>query len=200
MHVFLVHGYLAPGRLLWPISKRLEQAGFSTTLFDYPSRRGSLDEHAHALARRVEATADVDSYGFVGHSLGGLVIRRALELLGAPAERAVFIATPHQGCALGRRLRASPLGRWISEAGRLTARGLDGPVLAHSIGTIAGRNDRTVTPAEASLDGVESLVLPFSHNELLLRRRTANAVVRFFEHNSFEVELDQDAMYAQMGG
>jgi len=114
-----------------------------------------------------------------------------LELLDSPADRVVFVATPHKGSAFSRRMRASLLGRWISNAGRSTARGLDGPIRAKKIGVIAGTRDRTVTAEEALLDDAEALLLPYTHNELLFRPRTANAITRFFETSSFEVELDR---------
>ena len=197
MHVILVHGYLAPGLIFWPISRRLKSKGMTTATFDYPSRRGTLDEHAHALSRVIDEQADRD-VGLVGHSLGGLVIRRALEWVDTPPKRVIFIATPHRGSALSRRMRRSFIAPFMSDAVRQTASGLTAPVRAKEVGVIVGTRDRTVRPEEAYLGDDKSLSLPFRHNELLLKASTAQAVEQFMTSGEFEQPLQRRVFLEQL--
>ena len=190
MRVLLIPGYLAPRVVFLPFETRLRRLGHQATTFTYTSHRGSLDQHAHALAEELAVlSASVSEMAAVAHSLGGLLLHRALTLRpGIRLHKRVYIATPHRGAALAQRGRKSPLARWMSGAVKMAAEGYPPADHDSPAGNIVGGRDRVVRPAEAEWgDETARLSLPFGHNELLIRPQTAAAVHRFLCHGSFEV-------------
>src|SRR5260370_404112 len=104
--VVLVPGLWMPAAIMAPLAARLAHAGYHPRRFAYSGRR-SLEGAMERLARFTGAH-------FVGHSLGGVLI---LDMLGRHSEvragRIVLIGAPVSGCLAGRRLGASPVGRWM---------------------------------------------------------------------------------------
>lgn len=185
MQLILVHGYLAPNAFLWLLGHRLAAAGHTPRIFGYPSHRRPFDAHAVALAEAVAATPG--PVGLIGHSLGGLLVHRAVERVpDAPVAAQIFIATPHQGSDYIRRVARLPLARRIAAAMMPGAFGVvPGPAIGHRA-AIAGTRDAMVRPHEAVLPGVAFLALPYSHNELVWRARTADAIARFLVAGAFD--------------
>jgi len=186
MRLILVHGYLAPAALFWPLARRLARAGHAVEIFDYPSRTPPFDRHAEALWRRL--AVDDGPLGLIGHSMGGLLIHRALAAApGLDVRAQIFLATPHRGAAAVRRLAAIP-GAWRFATG--LPPGAAGVEIAASVrgtvGCITGLRDLMVRPHEAVLPFPSPcLTLPYGHNELVLRARTADAIVRFLGTGEF---------------
>lgn len=185
MRVILIHGYLAPKAILRPLSTRLRRLGHEAQVFSYPSRRGTLQDHADALYRRL---ARLGECALVGHSMGGLLIHRVLhdhpEL---PVSHRIFIATPHRGSQLAVRSTRSPLWRLMGTVVRSTVRGVPVPPHAAAIGVVLGSKDRTVSPEEGDLPEADArLILPRTHNQLILDARVARGIDRFLTHQQFE--------------
>jgi pimeloyl-ACP methyl ester carboxylesterase len=197
MHIFCIHGYLAPRAIMWPIARHLRKSGYPTTTFGYQSHRGDLLDHARAFAAVINEHTSGE-IGILAHSMGGLIARAALPLLNRKPDRLLFISTPHRGCAITRQLRRTAVARWMSPAVKRTAFGLDTPLQSASCGVIVGSKDRLVRAEEAAITGVPSLSLPFGHNELLLRPKTANAVSLFMKHGQFERPLGTEKLKHQL--
>ena len=89
-----------------------------------------------------------------------------------------------------RSVRKGPLAALVSQAARRTGYGLNTELPLDICGTIVGDRDRTVRPEEGLLPGAAQLVLPYTHNELLFRPRTARAVTHFFETGRFKDDWD----------
>lgn len=105
-----IHGFIANWRSLKPIQHCLEACGFDVCLWDYPSRRRCIEQHAGNLVsvlNQIACNSPGRPIHFVTHSTGGLVLRAALNMPGCPPEakmgRAVMIAPPNQGSSLARR-------------------------------------------------------------------------------------------------
>ncbi len=198
MQVLLVHGFLAPRALFWPLAGRLRRLGHRTDVFVYPSHREDLDTHAEALAARVREAEGPTAV--VAHSLGGLVLHRAVALDPTlPLSRRVFIATPHRGCRVGRRARRSALARLLPATGKVTAYGCEPAPHAAPVGVVIGTRDLLVRPDEADLPGATArLTLPFGHNELLVRPQLAHAMARFLRTGA-TFDLD-DALATSLRG
>jgi len=104
--VILVHGYAASVDCWDPLRRRLEAAAFDQVLaFRYNSLNRDLPELAESLAGSVLDTLSglgCETVHLVGHSLGGLLVRLAVEWcgLGRNVATVVTIATPHRGSAL----------------------------------------------------------------------------------------------------
>src|SRR5215831_2018920 len=117
--VILVHGHGAHPVLLEPLRRALQRQGFRAVNWRYRSLRGSIETHAARLAakaREIDEDAGVERLHFVGHSMGAIVVRRALAI-DQPRKlgRVVLLAPPNRGARLadialrlfGRRLTAA---------------------------------------------------------------------------------------------
>ncbi|GEM_PF-3197554 len=103
--VLLVHGYLGSPTVWTPLVEQLHDAGFSNV---FALRYNTLTSAIPDIAAQLERAAyeamgrtGEDGVHVVGHSLGGLVTRYAVQCLGlaARARGVVTIATPHRGSA-----------------------------------------------------------------------------------------------------
>lgn len=195
--VVLVHGLWLSGWSLAPLARRLRAAGFRPRVFAYPTVRASLDRNAAALAEFVARQSEPVA-GLVGHSLGGLVALRALELAPTmPVARVLLLGSPLHGSVAAQALARLPGGSAL--AGHSLRQALErGPrrpqrpvvigMIAGSVALGAGRlltrfpgpGDGAVAVAETRWDGLdEHLVLPVSHAGLLVSARVARSAARF---------------------
>jgi pimeloyl-ACP methyl ester carboxylesterase len=203
--VVLVHGILMNGRELALLARRLRQCGFNPVVFDYPSRLRTVDEHARALQQFIK-DLHAPVVHLVGHSLGGLVILRALERsTELPPGRIVLLGSPVRGSGVAHRLQRAAWGRWLlgrsAEGGLLDAAAdWDG---RRELGIIAGRrplgvgrllgglngaHDGTVAVAETRLDGAcAAVVLDTTHTGLVFSRPVAERVCHFLKDGHFDV-------------
>ena len=131
--VLLVHGYghNSSGWIL--LNRHLKRAGFERVYaMDYRPYCHDIPSQALALARRVDlirATTGARHVHLVGHSLGGVLIRYYVQLLGGDdaVDCAITVATPHEG-TLAAHLGGGPTvpqlrpGSWVMQALADTAR------------------------------------------------------------------------------
>lgn len=110
--VVCVHGFMRKGGNMSAMVRAFEKEGCTVVNWTYPSREKTIEEHAEDLVKLLQEF-DCPIY-FVTHSMGGLIVRSALNHPdcpeGAKLGKAVLLAPPNQGSALARRL--SRLG-WI---------------------------------------------------------------------------------------
>lgn len=186
------------------LEKRLQREGFRTLNLTYPSRRqdlAALAEHIHpAVAAFLE-----DQNGpvhFIGHSMGGLLIRYYLAMH-APQNlgRIVMLGTPNRGTEVADFLRRFPPYRWgYGPAGQLLCTTVEHVPMAGEIGVIAG--DVSWDPICSALipgvnDGKVSVtrtrppephahvVLRVSHSFMPYRRAVQAHVLRFLAEGHF---------------
>ncbi len=105
--VLLVHGYLANKSNWYLVERELRSAGFGEIhAMNYSARGADIDKLAKICvlrAHEVMAATGVDRVHLVGHSLGGLVIRKAVQSFGLhEAASVITVATPHGGVDLAR--------------------------------------------------------------------------------------------------
>jgi len=115
--VVLLHGALRSSWGLLPTAVLLRRYGLRVRGFDYPTRRGTLEQHAARLEQFVHAWlgAPPQVLGFVTHSMGALVVRA---YLAAHADlrtrhRVVMLSPPNQGSQLAVRQQDGVLFRWV---------------------------------------------------------------------------------------
>ena len=214
--VVLVHGLWMPGLAMELMRRRVARGGYRAVAYSYPSMRSTLSENAERLARYLREL-NASRLHLVGHSLGGLIVLRAIELATAlPPGRVVLLGTPVTGSYAARRLQRLPGGR--AALGRSLPEWLRSPrampVRARETGVIAGRmslglgklvaprlpqpNDGVVSVEETRLPGMrDHIVLPVSHSAMLVSRVVAGEICAFLREGAFAHLNRQDAKHAK---
>ncbi len=206
--VILVHGLWMSGFELGVLKHRLEATGELRALaFSYPSLTGCMSDHAESLLQFARAQS-VERMHFVGHSLGGIVILRALQLANdLPPGRAVLLGTPLQGSRAAQGVSRLPFGKTIlglavqEECVDCTPREWDGSrevgVIAGSMGLGLGRlfanlntdHDGTVLVEETKLPGAtDHIVMSTSHTGMLFSPEIAEQTAYFLKQGRFKRE------------
>ncbi|WP_303901462.1 esterase/lipase family protein [Thiohalomonas denitrificans] len=199
--VVLVHGLWMTGAEMALLRRRLSRCGYQTHQFRYRSLRRDLSANAHRLHRFL-ATVPGDTVHLVGHSLGGLVIRKLFQHF--PQQRPgriVTLGTPHNTSAVARHLRQLRFGRLLlgrsAEALCDELEPWDG---VRELGVIAGTralgmgrflvrlpsNDGVVAVEETSLENAsERIDLPVSHMGLVFAASVAAETCHFLRYGHF---------------
>lgn len=201
--VLLVHGLWMNAVALYPLQMRVARCGFRIKRFGYPSVTGTPERNVGRLLHFLDGV-DADKVHLVGHSLGGLLILRALaEKPVSRVGRVVLLGTPAAGSGSGRNLAQLRGGRWMlgqsvplwTEADPpLAPPGIEIGVLAGNVSMGLGQfisrlpkpNDGVVTVAETRVVGAaDTLVLPVSHSGMLISRVVARQVCAFLKEGRF---------------
>lgn len=201
--VVLVHGVLLSGWAMRLIARRLRRQGYQTAIFSYPSRHRDLDENARALTQFVDGL-DAGTIHFVGHSLGGLVILRALQGdVDFPDGKIVLLGSPLGGSVIADRLNRTAIGRWLlgeSLKGALLG-GIE-PDVTRQTGLIVGQrpfgiglllgglpnpHDGMVMVNETTMENAtDRLLVHETHTSLLFSAVVAHQIAGFLKHGRFE--------------
>jgi hypothetical protein len=196
MRLLLVHGMgrtpLSMARLaryLRQQGHRAERLGYVAALETFSTIQGRVRRRLESLAHRGEP------YAVIGHSLGGVALRAALQNMDPPPQCCIMLGTPNQSPRLARRLRRLWLYRLLcGESGQLLAqpdffRRLPVPPVPYTI--IAGNagprgrrspfgddpNDWLVAVEETKvLPGDRPLVLAVGHTFMMNQRPVQLAV------------------------
>jgi len=105
--VLLLHGYGANRSNWWILNRHLRTAGFHRIhAMNYNPLAVDLPHLAAQCCERIDELKDhfgVDRIHVVGHSLGGIIARYAVQVLGATGvDTLVTVASPHGGVRLAR--------------------------------------------------------------------------------------------------
>ncbi|OGT83118.1 MAG: hypothetical protein A3H91_15070 [Gammaproteobacteria bacterium RIFCSPLOWO2_02_FULL_61_13] len=201
--VVLVHGLWVSARNMGLLQHRLNAAGFHALAFSYPTVQTAPRLNAmelDAFCRKLDAPV----LHFVGHSLGGIVLRHLFhDYPDLPLGRVVTLGTPHQPSSAARSLSRIRPGRMV--LGRSVQEGLLGGAppwdARRELGCIAGTmrfgmgtlvpgipapSDGTVAVAETRIEGMtDHITAPVSHLGLVLSQRAANYTIHFLRHGRF---------------
>jgi pimeloyl-ACP methyl ester carboxylesterase len=206
--VVLVHGlWSVAGVDLLRLRNRLKNAGYECHAFNYHVWGKPPAEIAVKLNEFIEKI-DAPVIHIVSHSFGGIVTLHLFDRFpfAIPQGRIVLLASPVNGSAVGKRLSAIPMARWM--LGQSHVNGLFGDVPAwnswHDVGVIAGNipiglgliaggpelpHDGTVSVEETQLKGAtDSIVMPVSHLGMLMSSTVASEVVIFLRTGKFNQE------------
>ncbi|MBS0629169.1 MAG: alpha/beta fold hydrolase [Verrucomicrobia bacterium] len=125
--VYCLHGFMRSPDSMQPMANAFRREGYEAWSWCYPSKDRTIQEHADNLVLDLRATADChpgEPIHFVTHSLGGIIVRAALNHPDCPEEakkgKAVLLAPPNQGSQFGRALdHVKPVKKLLGEnAGR----------------------------------------------------------------------------------
>lgn len=184
--VILVHGFAGGPFAMRALERRLRARGYEVVNWGYPSLRGSLDHYASLLA---EVIAKVEGrVHLVGHSMGAVLVRKAL-LLGCPETvgRVVLMSPPFRGSKMADRLRwilrpLAPLALEMKYAAEAVIEPLPGHV---EVGVIAARFDHIVSSADTAIAGhKEHMVVNWTHT-LTVSPRAIKAAAEFIARGRF---------------
>ena len=208
--VVLVHGFFRRGRNMRYLAQKLEQQGYRTLAPTLPTTFRSIRECGEFLARMIAPICERRIYGrnvvhFVGHSMGGLIIRdylsrRVVEGLG----KVVLIGTPNGGSPYANLLLGFPFSDEIFESlPDLAEPGPDiappcnvpAPDIGIVIGTkpdivrrflMSGEHDGLVMAESVRrVAASDEILIPCPHEQIHWRADTAQAVVSFLENGRF---------------
>jgi pimeloyl-ACP methyl ester carboxylesterase len=202
--VVLVHGLWVHGAVMLLLNRRISRAGYRVLAYSYPTVKLSLTENAQRLARYCRDIA-APRLHFVGHSLGGLVVLRMLELEGGlPPGRVVLAGMPFTGSFAAHRLLRLPGGRaalgrslaeWLTAKRSHQGGGRDIGVVAGSLSLGLGSivapdlprpSDGVVSVAETALPGMrDRIVLHVSHTGMLISGAVARQICAFLRDGAF---------------
>lgn len=191
--VVLVHGMGRSNLSMMSLADTLEEQGYEVINWSYSSTCCDIDELGAGLADDLDKLDEPrpDRIHFVGHSLGGIIIRWMLHHRPPPEDgRVVTLATPHRGARIADRYAG--IGNWLYEPldeltteDDSTARSLP-PVEDRQVGTVAGEDDGKVAPQEARMEGeTDHVVVPATHSFLMERADVQEYVVRFLQEGRF---------------
>ena len=200
--IVLVHGLWFGSWAMFRLARELESAGFIVRRINYRTTRGELADHARRLHEFAqESSAPVQH--FVGHSLGGLVVLKMLNVYDdIPPGRVVFLGSPLRGSRVARKLNKVPgaaalLGKVesaLQEGFPVLPDGRDVGMIAGSksiglgwlLGGTGGPGDGTVAIAETRAEGLEGhYVLPVTHTGMLYSAEVAEKTAKFLESGRF---------------
>jgi pimeloyl-ACP methyl ester carboxylesterase len=194
-HVILAHGLCANRLVMWPLHRRLQFEGFQSINWGYRSTTKSCQFHAEQLVevmRTLHSSNAASPIHFVGHSMGCIVIRAALEMYQPPSMgRVVMLAPPNRGSHVASTV--GPRVKWICPTmGELSDRSNSyvnqlAPPSGYEFGIIAAQFDWVIDPSKVQLPGGRDFLnVPSNHGMLPWHRRTLNQTAHFLKTGSFE--------------
>jgi len=206
--VVLLHGYLRSAKCMQPIAKILEDKGYKVQNLSYSSTDYSIQtisrEH---VAPKIEHT-DCEKIHFIGHSMGGIVIRYYLSENKLPnLGNVIFITVPNRGSELvssienNRSFTWTLIGPAVRElsptspillnmpephyrAGIITASKSVNPVT--SLFLLEGPNDGTLTIESMKLKNMADLIdFNATHTTVLTHLEIGDKIASFLKYGRF---------------
>jgi pimeloyl-ACP methyl ester carboxylesterase len=212
--VVLLHGLGRFRQSMRRLEQHLKVLGYSTINLAYPSTTKSIETIAETdLAHAIQGceAGGAEKIHFVGHSLGGIIVRQYLQRHSVAAgSRLVMLSPPNQGSEIVDLLRHIPLYEWTTgPAGQEIGRRPDG--LLHrlkpveiEVGVIAGNRSLNLL-FSIFMDGpddgmvsVESTMLPemrdfitvpSTHTFIMKNPLVLKQVTHFLKHGKFDHSL-----------
>jgi pimeloyl-ACP methyl ester carboxylesterase len=211
--VVLIHGYARSNASMWLLNLRLQRAGYHVKPVGYSSLNQSPGQIIDYISRQIDdcCRKTENPVHFVGHSLGGLLIRAYLsknniKQLG----RVVMIGTPNQGTEVADYLQ----NKWWGVIAGPTALALGTgknsfpntlPEPDYPVGVIAGVSasanddilpglDDGLVPVESTrLSGMQDFVIVYSgHSMMRYNDEVAAQTIEFLKTGTFD-KTNRDA-------
>lgn len=200
MIVLFVHGMGRTPFSAWRLLRRLRRAGLKTTTFGYSVVFKNFDALVVRLRTRLLLVAATGDYIVIGHSLGGVLLRTALNSLppgSALPRRVCLLGSPVLPSRIATRLKNNGLFRVLAgDCGQLLGSSdrmnVVGPLTVPTMGIVgirglSGRytpfgdeaNDGLVSVSEAAASWLSSCVhVPVFHTLLPSSTLVANLIVQ----------------------
>ena len=210
--VILLHGLGRFRQSMRKLEQHLKSQGYSTINLAYPSTTKSIETiaetHLAAAVQDCEAQGAAKIH-FVGHSLGGLIVRQYLQRHSVHAgSRLVMLSPPNQGSELVDLLMQVPLlYQWVTgPAGQELGTGPDSVAsrlkpVGIEVGVIAGNRSVNLL-FSAFMDGPDDgmvsvkstmlpemrdfIVVPNTHTFIMRDPQVMRQVAYFLKHGRFD--------------
>lgn len=103
--IIILHGLYMNSSFMIPMCSMMNHYGYQSYSANYAPLGKSLAQNAADLCESLEAFKGDDEVDFIGHSLGGLLIRHLYQIWpqGFVGSRVITLGTPHQGSSLAQR-------------------------------------------------------------------------------------------------
>lgn len=203
--IVCIHGFMGHSFEMKFFEGELKKLGWNVINWGYPSRDATIYQHAAALNVELQRVVKLFPHTpiyFVAYSMGGLILRAAVNQEHCPYEakigKAVLLGTPNQGASWGRFLSTLPLTHKLAKefSGKelMTHENFDHLgefpltmqllVIAGNLSFnpfIDGENDGTVGVHETYLNTPHlHFVLPLEHKMMLISRSALSITKEFF--------------------
>jgi pimeloyl-ACP methyl ester carboxylesterase len=201
--VVLLHGIFRSSFSMSEMAICLRFNGFKVLNLDYPSRNMKIQEIADVIHQKIEDFArNVSKIHFVGHSMGGLVIRAYLNKY-RPINlgKAVFVGTPNSGSELADSIKEwQPYKKLYGPAGQQLVTNSD---QFNELGKIDylllviagnkckmsfrnkffnGESDGTVSVKSTKIEGMSNhVIMPYGHTFIITKRKVIQKILQFIK-------------------
>ncbi|WP_145219706.1 lipase [Stieleria sp.] len=213
-HVILLHGLMRTCGSMKALETQLAENELPHTIrFSYASTRGSIGDHAAALRELLEDLPSDDTFSFVGHSMGNIVVRHLIGDLQADGdpnqilprcESMVMLGPPNQGAMIAQRLAPTKVFGWVTGQGgmelganwkqlapKLAVPPFPFHIIAGDVTTpvanplVDGEGDFVVGIEEAKLDGAKSFTtVPVLHSFLMDNADVMEKTIQLLKHEA----------------
>lgn len=202
-NVILTHGFLNKAPIMAYLVYQLRKLGYRIHFFNYKTLHFNREETLNSLKRLCDG---LDNIYFVGHSMGGLVLREFIQTHPSPKYKAVVtLGTPHQTSSFAKHVSSSELNNLLGineESGLISdlrdyegipplgsIAGNKGDTFLNKIKGIQEESDGTILVEETrGVNFSDHIVLHLSHSTLLLSKEVVSQINYFF--NNFKFQRD----------
>lgn len=209
--VVLAHGLGRSDWAMWRFAQKLEDANYKVCRLDYSSIGKSVEAVKEQTTMQINACiVGAPKVHFVGHSLGGLVVRSYLQnnlqsLQANQLGEVVLMGTPNKGSELADHLSESwlmQLGGGVSQALVTGSNSFGNQIkeLDVNIGVIAGtqssgltskhfsgENDGLVSVESTKLNSMSDFItIEVGHSQMRYNQEVAEQTVHFLQKGTFE--------------
>jgi triacylglycerol lipase len=205
--VVLLHGYRRTSKCLLPLETILTSAGYVVQNITYPTTKYSIETITKEYVAPQIQNISCEKIHFIGHSMGGIVIRKYLsEYRQDNLGKVILIASPNNGSELVSTVYKVPwasriLGPAVMDLARgsefihtlpkpyyrvgiITASSSRNPII--SLLLDKGKNDGLVSVSSMLLDNEDDVVdINTTHNRILIDPLLGRYVQNFLKYGLF---------------
>jgi len=206
--IVLLHGLARSNTSMWLLASRLEDAGYYVRRVEYDSLHQNPNEILTEISSQINQCCQkhAQSVHFVGHSLGGLMVRAYLQnnrvdKLG----RVVLLGTPNQGTEAADHFSNSwlmkilgPTAKTLGTDADSFPKSLEAPY--YPVGIVAGEhksqlNDPVIPGKDDGLVSVEAtkidtmtdfIIIETGHSRMRYDREVADQTIEFIKNGAFK--------------